>query len=68
MEIQENLAAIEKLLNSLIKFAVIYGFQIIGALVFLLIGLKVAGWAARQFHIERRKKTVGLSVVVFRRW
>ena len=43
MEIEENLAAIENLLNSLIKFAVIYGFQIIGALFFLLIGLKVAG-------------------------
>jgi len=29
MEIEENLAAIEKLLNSLIEFSVTYGFQII---------------------------------------
>ncbi len=36
---------VSRLVDTLIEFAVTYGFQIAGALVFLLIGLKVAKWA-----------------------
>jgi len=43
-----DLASLEKLLASLTEFAVEYGFQILGALVFLLIGMKVAGWLSRK--------------------
>tara|TARA_B100000676_G_C18072841_1_gene845504 strand:+ start:2632 stop:3246 length:615 start_codon:yes stop_codon:yes gene_type:complete len=65
MEIEENLAAIEKLLNSLIEFAVTYGFQIIGALVFLLIGLKVAGWAARRIAVMCETKGIDITLAKF---
>ncbi|MBC8240403.1 MAG: mechanosensitive ion channel [Alphaproteobacteria bacterium] len=41
---QQELEMVTKLADSLVEFAVAYGFQILGALVFLLVGLKVAGW------------------------
>ena len=65
MEIEENLAAIEKLLNSLIEFAVTYGFQIIGVSVFLLIGLKVAGWAARRIAVMCETKGIDITLAKF---
>lgn len=36
--------------TALIEFAGTYGFQIVGALVFLLIKLKVSGWAGRRIN------------------
>ncbi len=44
----KEIETLTKFLNTLVEFAVTYGFQILGALVFLLIGLKVAGWAGRR--------------------
>jgi small conductance mechanosensitive channel len=41
---QQELESVSKLVETLMEFAVTYGFQIVGALVFLLIGLKVAAW------------------------
>lgn len=34
--------------DAVIEFAITYGFQILGALVFLFVGLKAAGWAGRR--------------------
>lgn len=45
---EEQVETLRKLIDSLVEFAVAYGFQILGALVFLIIGLKIAGWAARR--------------------
>ena len=47
-DLEKNIAALQTLFDSLVEFGVAYGFQIIGALVFLFIGLKVAGWAGRK--------------------
>ncbi len=41
-EVQQSLEMVQALIDALLEFAVAYGFQIVGALVFLLIGLKVA--------------------------
>ena len=41
---QQELETVTKLVDTLVEFAVKYGFQILGALVFLIIGLKVAAW------------------------
>ena len=65
MEIEENLAAIEKLFSSPIEFADTYGFQIIVALVFLLIGLKVAGWAARKIALMCKTKGIVITSAKF---
>lgn len=48
MDVDQNIEALSKLVDALMEFAVSYGFQILGALVFLFIGLKVAGWAGRR--------------------
>ncbi len=51
-QVEEQLAhqveTVSKWVDTLIEFGVTYGFQIFGALVFLFIGLKVAGWAGRR--------------------
>ncbi len=43
-----NLQQVGKLYEALSAFAVSYGFQILGALVFLLVGLKLASWSANR--------------------
>lgn len=45
---ESEIEAVTALIDTLIEFAVTYGFQIFGALVFLVIGLKVSGWAGRR--------------------
>jgi small conductance mechanosensitive channel len=47
-DIEKNIKALRALLEALVEFGVAYGFQILGALVFLFIGLKAAGWAGRK--------------------
>ena len=43
-----KLETVTKLIDALVEFAVTYGFQIIGALLFLFIGLKVASWSGSK--------------------
>ncbi|MBT3305816.1 MAG: mechanosensitive ion channel, partial [Alphaproteobacteria bacterium] len=44
----QQVETVSRWIDSLIEFAVTYGFQIVGALVFLFIGLKVSSWAGRR--------------------
>jgi len=50
--VEEQMAAqvetVAAWVDTLIEFGIKYGFQILGALVFLFIGLKLAGWAGRR--------------------
>jgi len=43
-----SIESLGALIDALVEFAVAYGFQILGALVVLVIGLKISGWAARR--------------------
>ncbi len=45
---EKELETVSKLIDTIVEFAVQYGFQILGALVFLFIGLKVATWTGRK--------------------
>ncbi len=45
---QTDLEAVTQLLDSLIAFAVAYGFQLVGALVVFVLGLVASNWIARQ--------------------
>lgn len=65
MEIEKNLASLEKLMDSLIQFGVTYGFQIIGALVFLVIALKVAGWLGRKVSGMAEAKNIDVTLSKF---
>jgi small conductance mechanosensitive channel len=48
LTMKAELETVTKLIDTLVEFAVQYGFQLLGALVFLFIGLKVAAWAGRK--------------------
>ena len=45
---QQEIQTLGVLLDQVIAFVVAYGFQILGALVVLFVGLKLANWAARK--------------------
>jgi len=56
--VDQQVENVNRLLDTLMEFAVTYGFQFVGALVFLFIGLKVAKWAG-----VRVDKMLGLKNV-----
>ncbi|MBT5414533.1 MAG: mechanosensitive ion channel family protein [Rhodospirillaceae bacterium] len=47
-QVESNLKTLTVLLEKATEFVVAYGFQILGALLFLAIGLKISGWMARR--------------------
>lgn len=46
--VSQQVETVSRWADALIQFAITYGFQILGALVFLLVGLKVSGWCGRR--------------------
>jgi len=44
----QQVEAVSRWIDTLIEFAITYGFQLLGALVFLFIGLKASAWAGRK--------------------
>jgi len=48
VNVEENLESLEGVVDAAMQFVVAYGFQILGALLVLVIGIKVANWAARR--------------------
>jgi small conductance mechanosensitive channel len=60
-----NLQNVGKLYEVVPAFAVAYGFQILGALVFLLVGLKVAGWAANKVTALCMARAVDVALARF---
>lgn len=63
--LEENLESIERLVETLIEFSVAYGFQILGALVFLFIGLKLAGFAGNKIQNLAEKKKLDQTLSRF---
>jgi len=54
---QEELASLQKVYDVLAEFVVKYSFQILGALIVLVVGLKIANWSGRSIIrlCERRE-------------
>jgi small conductance mechanosensitive channel len=55
--VKQNFQTLTKFVDKLIEFGVVYGFQVLGALIGLFIGLKIAGWAGRkttQFSVTKQ--------------
>ncbi|MBT3238951.1 MAG: mechanosensitive ion channel family protein [Rhodospirillaceae bacterium] len=44
----QQVETVSRWVDTLIEFGITYGFQILGALFFLFVGLKAAGWAGRK--------------------
>ncbi len=55
-QIEQQLAFAESLVDTLLEFLVAYGFQILGAIVILIIGLKVSGWVAGRVVVMCEKR------------
>ena len=60
-----ELETLTKLMDTLVEFAVQYGFQLLGALVFLFIGLKVAAWAGRKVGNLAEARNIDLTLARF---
>ena len=58
--VKQNFQTLTRFVDEAIEFAVVYGFQVLGALAGLFIGLKIAGWAGRkttQFSLAKQVET-----------
>lgn len=60
---QNELEFVQKLINTLIEFFVNYSFQVLGAIIILIVGGMIAGWVSRLLikAFEKKKMDVTLS-------
>ena len=60
---QKDLEFVQKLINTLIEFFVNYSFQVLGAIIILIVGAVIAGWVAGLLlkAFEKKKMDVTLS-------
>jgi small conductance mechanosensitive channel len=60
---QQELETIQQMANIVVEFLVKYSFQIVGALIILLVGIKLAGWLGRVVtnFCEKHKIDITLS-------
>lgn len=62
---EQELETVTRLIDKGIEFGVAYGFQILGALVFLVIGLKVGGWLGTRVALLCEKKELDITLSRF---
>ena len=62
---QEELAVVQKLYTTVVEFVVQYSFQIIGAIIILLLGVKLANWLARLVINFGEKKKLDPTLTRF---
>lgn len=63
--IDQQLDTVTKYVDLLVEFGIEYGFQLLGALVFLLIGLKVASWIGGRVTILMEARDVDVTLSRF---
>ena len=61
----QNVDQVAKWADVLIEFGVTYGFQILGALLFLFIGLKAGGWLSRRIQGLCEAKGIDVTLSKF---
>lgn len=62
---QEELAVVQKMYTTVVEFLVQYSFQIIGAIIILLLGVKLANWLARLVINFGEKKKLDPTLTGF---
>ena len=62
---EENIESVTRLAEKAIEFTVAYGVQIVGALIFLFVGLKVAGWLGRKVFTICTKRDLDETLAKF---
>tara|TARA_B100000427_G_scaffold227484_1_gene190914 strand:- start:381 stop:1277 length:897 start_codon:yes stop_codon:yes gene_type:complete len=63
--LEQNVEQVSKWVDVLIQFGVTYGFQILGALLFLLVGLKAGGWLSRRIQAMCEAKGIDVTLARF---
>jgi len=63
--VNEEIKAIQKFMDMGIEFGVNYGFQVIGAIVILILGMALAGWVARMILGVMQKKEIDITLSKF---
>ena len=61
----QNVDQVAKWVDVLIEFGVTYGFQILGALLFLFVGLKAGGWLSRRIQTLCEAKGIDVTLSKF---
>lgn len=63
--IGQELETLQKLIDVLMEFLVNYSFQIVGALIILIIGLKMSGWLSRLVLRVCEKRSIDITLAKF---
>ena len=63
--LEQNVEQVAKWVDVLLQFGVSYGFQILGALLFLLVGLKAGGWMSRRIQAVCEAKGIDVTLSRF---
>ncbi len=62
---EEQITALQKLINTLVEFFVNYSFQVLGALIVLAVGFFIAGWVSRLVLSLCQKKKLDITLSKF---
>ena len=62
---QKEIETVSKLVETVVEFLVAYGFQIVGALAFLGVGLVLANWVGKQVAKVARAKNIDVTLSGF---
>jgi len=62
---EEEITAIQKLINTVIEFCVNYSFQVVGAVIVLIVGSVIANWAAKILLQILEKKKMDITLAKF---
>ncbi len=63
--IEQNLQTVTRLVDTLVEFAVAYGFQILGALFFLVVGIKLASWCGARIARLAEARNIDATLAKF---
>ncbi len=61
----EEIQMIQKILDIIVEFIIKYSFQIVGALIILIIGLKLSGWLSRLVLRICEKRNIDVTLTRF---
>lgn len=63
--IGEELQMLQKIIDVVVEFCIQYSFQIIGALIILIIGFKLSGWLSRMVLRVCEKRNIDITLAKF---
>lgn len=62
---QESVNTLQKIINTVVEFAINYSFQVLGAIIILVIGVMIANWVAQSLMAIFAKKKLDVTLSKF---